>query len=105
MRYLTGHGVNVRVESGAGENSYFSNHDYSEAGAEICYDRKTVFQSDVLLKVAPPTLEEIDLLQHNQILISPLQMPTLDSQYLSAGDRHGISPGIGWIIPDRQDHV
>lgn len=82
VRYLTGHGVNVRVEAGAGENSFFSNHDYSEAGAEICYDKKTVFESEVILKVAPPTLEEIDLLHPNQILISPLQMPTLDSQYL-----------------------
>ncbi len=82
VRYLTGFGVHVLVESGAGEKSNFSNHDYAEAGAEVCYDRKRVFQSDVLLKVAPPTLEEIDLLKPGQILISPLQIPVLDSQYL-----------------------
>jgi alanine dehydrogenase len=82
VRYLTGHDVHVRVENGAGDKSNFSNHDYSESGAEVCYDKEMVFKSDIVLKVAPPTLEEIELLQPNNILISPLQMPVLDTDYL-----------------------
>lgn len=57
---LTAHGHQVVVENGAGENSKFSDLDYSEAGATIAYSRDEVFKADLLLKAAPLTLEEID---------------------------------------------
>jgi alanine dehydrogenase len=41
-----------------------------------------VFKSQVLVKIAPPTSEEIDLMQPEQILISPLQLPVLKDDYL-----------------------
>ena len=45
VRVLTGHGHRVIVESGAGEKSRFSDHHYSEAGAEVTSDKQKVFQS------------------------------------------------------------
>ncbi|MEI6409769.1 MAG: alanine dehydrogenase [Bacteroidota bacterium] len=80
---LTAHGHRVVVESGAGEKSKFSDHDFSEAGAEIAHSRDDVFKADVLLKVAPPTLEEIDLMRPNQVLISPIHLPLLQSEYIT----------------------
>jgi alanine dehydrogenase len=80
---LVAHGHRVVVESGAGEKSSFSDHDFAEAKAEIVFSKEEVYQAEIILKVAPPPLEEIDLMQPNQILISPLQLPLIGSEYIS----------------------
>jgi alanine dehydrogenase len=74
----------VVIESGAGMAANFSDQDYSEQGARIVYDRKEVYQADIILKIAPPTAEEIELMKTGQILISALQMSTLKKEYLQA---------------------
>jgi alanine dehydrogenase len=83
VSYLTAHGHRVVVESGAGERAKFTDLNYSEAGAEIALNREDVFKAEVLLKVAPPKHEEIDLMRPNQILISPLQLPLIDHDYIA----------------------
>jgi len=80
---LTAHGHKVVVEAGAGEKARFSDHDYSEAGAEIAHTREAVFQAEVLLKVAPPTLEEMDLMRPNQVVVSPIHLPLLNQEYIT----------------------
>jgi alanine dehydrogenase len=80
---LTARGHRILVESGAGQPAHFSDHEYSEAGAEIAYSTEKVFRADVILKVAPPTLEEIDLCRPNQIVISPLQAPLITEEYIN----------------------
>ncbi len=81
---LVGQGHQVMIETGAGEKSKYSDLDYSEAGADIAYDRNQVYKCGVLLKVAPPTLEEIELMHPKQIVISPLQLSTLNADYINA---------------------
>lgn len=71
---LVANGHRVKVETRGGEGANFSDRDYSEAGAEICYDKKEVFQCDIIFKVAPPSEEEVELMQGNQTLISALQI-------------------------------
>lgn len=82
IRTLVGYGHQVIVESGAGNKCNFTDHDFSEAGATIVQSRKEVFKAQVLVKIAPPTLEEIDDMHPDQILISPLQIPSLTSGYI-----------------------
>lgn len=82
VRNIVARGHRVLLESGAGEKSNFTDHNYSEAGAEITYSKADVFKSKVLLKVSPPTLEEIELMQPNQIVISPLQIPIISKEYI-----------------------
>jgi alanine dehydrogenase len=82
IRTLVGYGHKVIIESGAGLKSNFSDVHYSEAGAQICLSKEEVFKAQVLVKIAPPTSEEIDLMQADQILISPLQLPVLTDDYL-----------------------
>ena len=82
IRTLVGYGHKVIVEAGAGEKSNFSDHDYSEAGAEIVHSRKEVYSAQVIVKIAPPTFEEIDDMHQDQILISPLQIPSLTEDYI-----------------------
>jgi alanine dehydrogenase len=79
---LVAHGHHVIVEKSAGEKSNFSDNDYSEVGAEIAYSKEEVFKADCLIKVAPPTLDEITLLHPNQMLISPLHLPYITEEYL-----------------------
>ncbi|MFA9219829.1 MAG: alanine dehydrogenase [Sediminibacterium sp.] len=72
---LVSRGHEVIIESGAGNESNFLDHDYSESGATIVYDRKQVFQANTIMKVAPPSLEEIELMPGKQTLISALNLP------------------------------
>ena len=71
---LTANGHRVLFESEAGINANFSDTEYSEAGAEIVYDKKEVYKANIILKITPPTKSEIDLMQHKQTLISALQL-------------------------------
>lgn len=80
---LVANGHRVMIESGAGKKSNFSDKDYSEAGAEIAFSKEQVFHCNILLKVAPPTLEEIELMHAAQIVISPLQLSTISAEYIT----------------------
>lgn len=83
VKSLLAHGHRVIVESDAGKRSFFSDIDYSELGADIAYSQEEVYKkAQVILKIAPPTLEEIELMRPNQILISPLQLPIITAEYL-----------------------
>lgn len=80
---LTGRGHQVIIETGAGIPSNFRDNDFSEAGAQIAYSAAEVYRkAHIIIKVAPPTLEEIDLMNTGSILISPLQLPTITAEYL-----------------------
>ncbi|MEQ8324156.1 MAG: alanine dehydrogenase [Vicingaceae bacterium] len=79
---LVNHGHRIRIESGAGEAAKFSDNDYSEAGAEITSSTQEIYKADLILKVEPPTLEELDLMQQNQTLISALQLPIQPKNFL-----------------------
>lgn len=78
---ITAHGHRVLMESGAGDGANFSDIDYTNAGAEITRDTKKVFSCPIILKVEPPTLSEIDLLNPQTIVISALQIKTQRKEY------------------------
>ncbi|HCA82786.1 MAG: alanine dehydrogenase [Flavobacteriales bacterium] len=71
---LVSNGHRVLVETNAGKASNFSDNEYSEAGAQIAYDTAEVYKADIIMKVAPPSSEEIALMQPRQTLISALQL-------------------------------
>lgn len=81
---LVNNGHKVIIESGAGVGANFSDKDYSEQGAQISFDKKDVFAADVIVKIAPPTLDEIALMHKGQTLISAMQMGGLKEDYLKA---------------------
>ncbi|WP_228237340.1 alanine dehydrogenase [Allomuricauda sp. M10] len=81
---ITAHGHRVLIESGAGDAANFSDIDYTNAGAEITRDTKKVFSCPILLKVEPPTLNEIDFINPQTIVISALQIKTQRKEYIEA---------------------
>jgi len=62
----------VLVESGAGHEAKFTDEAYAKAGATLISSRDELFaQSDVLLKVRPPSVEEeVDKIREGGTLIS-----------------------------------
>ena len=81
---LTSHGHRVMVEAGAGENSSYSDKEYSDAGAEITQDPKKVFGCPMILKVEPASLAEIEMINPNTIIISAIQIKTRKKEYFEA---------------------
>ncbi|MHB2026896.1 MAG: NAD(P) transhydrogenase subunit alpha [Elusimicrobiota bacterium] len=66
-------GVRVLVESGAGSSAYYSDDLYAAAGAILVSDHEKILaDADVILKVQPPTKEEIGRIKPAAILISLL---------------------------------
>lgn len=81
---LVNNGHKIIIESGAGIGANFSDKDYSEQGAQISFSKKDVYDADIIVKIAPPTLEEIGLMHKGQTLFSTLQIGTLKESYLKA---------------------
>ncbi len=81
---LIQNGHDVVVEHNAGEHSFYFDNDFSEAGARIVYDKAEVYKAEMIIKSAPISEEEIDLLQANQVIISPIHLPFLKASMMEA---------------------
>lgn len=82
VQFFTANGHHIRIETGAGRNANFSDNQYSECGAEIAYSAKEVYESDIILKIDPPTKKEIDMMRPGQLLFSALQINQMDELLL-----------------------
>ena len=79
---LISNGHEVTIEHNAGEAAHFADRDYSEAGARISYNREEVYKAPILVKSAPLIDEELPLLQHSQLIISPIHLSVLKAELL-----------------------
>lgn len=84
VQLLCSLGHEVVIEANAGKGASFSDNEYSEAGAAIAYNPAEVYKADIVLKVDPPTREEIELMRPNQVIISALQMMGLNEEYINS---------------------
>ena len=69
VKKLTGSGLDVVVERGAGAEAVIPDAQFEEAGATLTDDAATIWQSDVVVKVAPPSAEEVVRLGRDSALI------------------------------------
>jgi alanine dehydrogenase len=88
---LVAHGHRVMIEAGAGESSSYTDKEYSDAGAEITQDTKKVLGCPMLLKVEPPTVDEIELMNPQTIVISAIQLKTRKKEYFEALNKKKIT--------------
>jgi alanine dehydrogenase len=79
---LVSNGHDVTIEHNAGEAAHYGDRDYSEAGARIVYEREEVFKAPILVKSAPVIDEDLPLLQHGQMIISPIHLTVLKAELL-----------------------
>lgn len=79
---MIANGHQVTVETKAGDGASYNDNDYSEAGAKIAYDKKEVFECDIIVKSAPINEDECELLKPNQFIISPIHMAVMKREIL-----------------------
>lgn len=84
VRILTQQGLEVLVETQAGEQAKFSDQQFSDAGAKIVYSSEEVLAADVLVKINAPTEREIEAMSPGACLISALQIERQDANYIKA---------------------
>jgi len=94
-------GHRVVIETNAGKAANFLDNDYSEAGAEIAYSAEEVYKADIVVKIAPPTTEEVELMQQKQTLFSALQFTTQPEEFLKKLSNKKINAvAVDWITDD-----
>jgi len=71
---LTSYGHEIFIETKAGLHASYTDDDYRKAGAVIVEDKEEVFQCEIILRVAPFSTDEIELLRGNQTVISNMQI-------------------------------
>lgn len=78
---LVAQGNKILIEADAGTGAGYSDKMYAEAGAEITRDTKKVFQCGIVLKVEPPTFDELKWMVPKSLLISALQLKAQQKKY------------------------
>jgi NAD(P) transhydrogenase subunit alpha len=95
VKALTEKGIEVAVESGAGEGASHADSEYTEAGAKVGDDP---WGADIVLKVRPPTDEEVGRLRQGQVLIGFLEPLTNSGLARSLADK-GVTSFAMEAIP------
>lgn len=103
VELLVGNGHDILIEKGAGENASYSDTDFSENGGFIVDTREKVFSADVILKVAPLTLKEINFLKGNQLVISSLEIAKQSKKIINALVRKKVTAIAFENIMDRYE--
>jgi len=94
VQRLARKGVEVVVEAGAGAGARIPDELYTEAGATI----GSAWEADVVVKVAPPSQEEIGRLKQGSVFIGFLQ-PLTNPELADALDGRGVTAFAMESIP------
>jgi H+-translocating NAD(P) transhydrogenase subunit alpha len=85
---LKAKGLDVAVQSGAGDDALVPDAAFAEAGAEITPDGAEIWKSEIVVTIAPPDPEQIRALGQGSILIgflAPLSSPQTTKALADAG--------------------
>ncbi|MBJ7243886.1 MAG: Re/Si-specific NAD(P)(+) transhydrogenase subunit alpha [Solirubrobacteraceae bacterium] len=85
VRKLSGRGIELAIERGAGERALISDAAFEEAGAVIV-DSAEVWKSDVVITIAPPQPEQIASMNEGSLLIGFLAPLTSAPTAVAARD-------------------
>lgn len=83
-------GLEVLVEAGAGAGALIPDQAFTDAGARIVSAVELYAQSDVILRVARPSADEVTVMRPGQAVIGFLQ-PLIDPQTAAALAGHGVT--------------
>ena len=87
----------MAIEAGAGEAAFFGDAAYIDAGANVS-DTATAFAGDAVLKVQPPTPDEVGRLHEGAVLISFLQ-PATNADVIGALAKRKVSAFSLDLVP------
>lgn len=74
VELLVNWGHEIIIESEAGKLANYTDHDYSEKGAQIVKTSQEVFKAQIVLKISPLLPAEIDMLTESQVVMSSLHL-------------------------------
>lgn len=77
---LVSYGHEIYLEKGAGLKANYSDHEYMEAGALVVENKEIIYNCDIILRIAPFSCEEIDMLRGNQAVLSNIQIESHTSE-------------------------
>ena len=99
VKELIKSGLTVRIQSEAGEASFYSNQDYEDAGAEVISDISSLYNNvSIVLKVAPATIAEIESFPNGIAYVSLMQT-TRQSQQVQKLTEKNITGFSMHLIP------
>lgn len=81
VKALVEEGFSVFCETRFADAANFNDIEYSENGAQIVSEKSKVFECDIILKIQPLSIEEIDMLTGNQIVITALNYNSREREY------------------------
>jgi alanine dehydrogenase len=105
VQLLSRNGHTVVIETQAGTNAKFEDHQYSDAGAKISYHIKEVWESDIVLKIEPPTVQEIEMMKPNSTLISTIHMAYLHADFVKTLLKKRITAVSYEFIEDKEGSI
>ncbi len=99
---VTEEGHSVYIERGAGEAMAYSDLQFSEAGAFMVDSPSDVFSADIVLKITPPTLTEIEMMHDRSTVFSMLQLNNLTAESISLLMKKKMNAFAYELIRDEQ---
>lgn len=99
---ITEEGHSVYVERGAGLPMSYTDLQYSEAGAFLVNTRAEALGADIVFKISPPTVEEIDLMQDQSTIFSTLQLSNLSKEVIELIMKKKMNAFAYELIKDEQ---
>ena len=95
-------GHTVMVERGAGLPMSYTDLHYSESGAIIVDSPAEVFSADIVLKIAPPSHEELLLMKPGRTVFSMLQLSNISTETLKLMASKKLNAIAYELIKDEQ---
>ena len=90
VRKLSGRGLEVLVQLGAGAGALIPDSQFEDAGARLTDSVEAVYQADVVVKVIAPNAEETAMLRSDGVLIGFLA-PLTNGEGIQAIARTGVT--------------
>ncbi|NLN25271.1 MAG: alanine dehydrogenase [Bacteroidetes bacterium] len=100
VKTIVNNGHRILIEKDAGLEAGYTDREYSEAGANITNNRNEVFECPIILKVEPPTLDELKLIKPRSVIISALQLKTRKKAYFEALEKRKLTAMAFEFIKD-----
>ncbi len=83
VEQLVSLGFEIYIEQGAGVGANFTDREYADNGANIVTNKSEIAKCDIILKVLPLNIEEIDLLKGNQLVLTSLHANCQQKEYFT----------------------
>ena len=99
---LTDEGHSIYVQRGAGEGMSYSDLQYSEAGAFMVDDAQEIFNKEIVLKISPPTIAELNMMQDRSTILSMLQLSNLSADCIQLMMKKKLTAIAYELIKDEQ---